>query len=333
MAGVGSTYLTLADKLKQSEGDNNITSTIIELLSQTNELLTDAVAIECNDGSGHKTTIRNGLPSVIFRKLYQGIPASKSTTSQVRDTTGMLEALSEVDKTLVDLSGNPNQFRLNEAKAFLESMNNTCQETIFYGNTKTDLAKFDGLAARYGALSTDSKNIGSNIISASGSNSDNTSIWFVTWGDLHTHLIYPKGSKAGLQHDDMGEELVADSDGNKFKAYVDHWKWDIGLSVRDWRSTCRIANIDASNLQAGNVKIDEFMLDAYYKIRKYAKTGKTICYANSETLCNLHKIAKNKTNVHLSLREFQGEEVVSFLGKVPIKEADQILNTESAVTA
>ena len=68
MATVGNTYLTLADKFAQKEGNGSITKTIIELLNQSNEILDDAVVRECNSGSVHKTTVRNGLPDVEFRK-------------------------------------------------------------------------------------------------------------------------------------------------------------------------------------------------------------------------------------------------------------------------
>ena len=43
-----------------------------------------------------------GLPSVTWGQLYAGIAQSKSTTQQVDDTTGFLEALSSIDKRLLE---------------------------------------------------------------------------------------------------------------------------------------------------------------------------------------------------------------------------------------
>lgn len=332
MAKVGSTYLTLADALKQQDSKGEVASTIIEMMSETNEILQDANVMECNDGTAHLTTIRTGLPSAVFRKLYGFVPPSKSTTAQVKDTTGMLETYSVVDKDLVEKQKNPNQFRLNEAQAFLEAMNTTLQDYLFYGNSGTDPAAFDGLSVRYGAYSSDTKKIGNNVVKAGGASTDNTSIWFITWGDLHTSLIYPQGSQAGIQHTDDGVQTETDSSGGKRKVYQDHFKMDVGLTVRDWRSTCRIANIDVSDLAGATpTAIDNYMLQAWYKIRKYAKTGRTMIYANSETLYALHRIAKDKSNVNLSINEFNGQEIVTFLGKIPIREAEQILNTEDLV--
>ena len=115
MALVGNTYLTLKDHFAQKE-NGKITNTIVDLLVQSNVLLEDAVVRECNEGSTHKTTVRNGLPEVEFRKFYQGVSASKGEYTQITDTTGMLEVYSQVDKALADLEGDTQQFRINEVR-------------------------------------------------------------------------------------------------------------------------------------------------------------------------------------------------------------------------
>ena len=78
--------------------------------------------MQCNDGAGHKTTVRTGLPQATWRLLNQGVPNAKSTTAQIVDTCGMLEAYSDIDKDLADLNGNTAEFRLSEVKAFFEAM-------------------------------------------------------------------------------------------------------------------------------------------------------------------------------------------------------------------
>ena len=75
MAIIGNTYLTLKDKLAQTE-NGRAASAIVDLLAQSNALIEDAVVRECNEGSTHKTTVRNGLPEVEFRKFYQGVNSS-----------------------------------------------------------------------------------------------------------------------------------------------------------------------------------------------------------------------------------------------------------------
>jgi len=330
MALVGNTYLTLKDHFAQKE-NGQITNTIVDLLAQSNVILEDAVVRECNEGSTHKTTVRNGLPEVEFRKFYQGVSASKGEYTQITDTTGMLEVYSQVDKSLADLEGDTAQFRMNEATAFLESMNNTVQENIFYGSKATNPAGFDGLSARYNTISNSKNSIGYRVIDAGGTGSDNTSIWFITWGDLHTHLLYPKGSQMGLSHEDKGAQTATDSNGNMYEVYRDHFKWDVGMTVRDFRSTCRIANIDVSDLATANAAdLISLMITAYHRIKRFAKTGNTVIYCNETIETYLHFQAINKSNVNLTMENYAGKPIVSFMG-IPVKCADQIKNTEAQV--
>ncbi|MCP6111646.1 phage capsid protein, partial [Klebsiella pneumoniae] len=55
-------------------------------------------------------------------------------------------------------------------------------------------------------------------------------------------------------------------------------------------------------------------------------------YCNKTIHAWLHKQAMNAKNVNLTIDEYAGKKIVFFLG-IPIRRADAILNTESAVTA
>ena len=331
MATLGASYLTLADRFKRTE-NGKTAAEIIEMMSETNEVLKDANALQCNDGTNHITTIRTGLPTAVFRKLYGYVPTSKSTTEQVKDVTGMLETFSVVDVDLVDKSENPKLFRLTESSAFIEAMNQKLQETIFYGSIKENAAAFDGLAARYSKKSNDPKKIGSNIIDAGSSSTDNTSVWFVTWGDQHTSLLYPQGSQAGVQHKDDGIMTETSATGGKRKVYQDHFKMDVGLSVRDWRSTCRIANISIASLSGNNaIDLDALLNEAYYKIRRFAKTGKTCIYCNSTVLMHFESQIRSKNNVNFTFKEYLNESVLHYKN-IPIRECDQIVCDEELVS-
>lgn len=327
---VGDTFLTLKDKLAQTE-NGKVTSTIIDLLAQTSSILDDAVVKECNNGDSNKTTVRNGLPEAEFRQFYDGVQCSKGQYTQITDSTGMLEVYSEVDKDLADMNSDTNQLRLNESLGFIESMNQTVEENLFYGNKKTNPAAFDGLANRYNKLSTDEKSIGNWVIDAGGTGTTNTSIWFITWGDLHTHLLYPKGSQAGLQHEDKEQQTKELPSGKMYEVYRDLYKWFVGLTVRDYRSTCRIANIDVSKLGTNEAAdlIDK-MVDAFNQIDDYNKTGRTVIYCNRKIRTFLQKQAMNKANMHLTLNEIGGKKIVEFLG-IPVKTCNKILNTEDKV--
>ena len=100
---LASAYLTLADVATRTDSSGQAVRDIINLLSQTNEILDDMLWTECNDGTTHLTTVRTGLPAAAWRLLNYGVPVVKSTTAQIRDTVGMLEAYSQIDRDLADL--------------------------------------------------------------------------------------------------------------------------------------------------------------------------------------------------------------------------------------
>lgn len=325
-----STMPTLLDKFSREDSQKKIMK-IVELMAKQNDILMDAEYQECNDGSKHKTTMRSGIPEPAWRLFNKGVQPSKSTTVPVLDTTGMMEDYGLVDKALADLSGNADAFRVSENIAKLQGFNNKAARYMFYGNTASEPESFLGLAPRYNLKSAES---GANIVDAGGTGSTNTSIWFVTWGELTTHLLYPKGSVAGFQHRNLGEDTVKDDVGGEFQAYRDHFKWDIGMSVRDWRANSRIANIDVTTLTsdgATGAKLIELMIEAYYKLENPMQgEGRTVIYANRTIQTFLHKQAMNAKNVNLTIGEYAGKKIPEFLG-IPIKRVDALVNTEARV--
>lgn len=331
MATVGSSYLTLADLRRQSNRNDEIAD-IIEIMAQRNDMLSDAPAMECNQGHEHLTTIRAGLPEPTWRRLYEGVQPTKGTTAQVTDATGYMEDWSEVDAKLVERAKDPQKFRWNEAKAHLMGIAHTLARTIIYGNTATEPEKFDGLAVRYG--DTQAAN-GNQIIDAGGTGSDNTSVWFITWGEQTCHLLYPEGSPLGIQREDLGKETKEKSDGSLYQVYREKFGQDAGLSVRDWRQIARVANIDVTALtndaQTGADLID-LMVDAYYQLdNPNAGEGNLVIYCSRTIAKFLHKQAMNSKNVRLSIEQYEGRPTTMFLGH-PIRRMDALLETEAQVT-
>lgn len=328
MATINDGDLTLLDLANRME-DKRI-ATIVEMLNETNEILDDMVWVEANDGTNHQTTVRSGLPATTWRKLNYGVQPSKSRTVQVKDSTGMLEAYSEIDKALADLNGNTSQFRLSEDRAFLEAMNQNLASTVFYGDTTINSERFMGLAPRFNSTSAEN---GDNILLGGGSGSDNTSIWLVVWGDAGCHGIYPKGSPAGLNHRDLGEDTLDDGNGGKYQGYRSHYKWDAGMTVRDWRQVVRIANIDTSELTkdaSGGADLIDLMVQALELVHNL-NMGKAAFYCNRTVRSFLRRQITNKDNVHLDMGEVAGKKVLQF-DEVPVRRTDAILNTEETIS-
>jgi hypothetical protein len=345
---IGTTALTYADWAKRIDDDGK-TATIINLLSQTNEILQDMLIVESNGPTSHKTTVRTGLPAATWRLLNYGVAKTKSTTAQVTDTIGMLETYSEVDKDLADLNGNTAEFRLSEDMAFLEGMNQQMAGTLFYGNTAVNPERFMGLSPRYNTVTSATAQTALNVIDAGGTQSTNTSVWVVVWGPNTIHGLFPKGKISGLQHRDLGEWPVTDANGNLYQAYRTHFKWDMGFTVRDWRFGVRIANIDVTLLSGGSAaNLITGLIRAVHRLpvapvelsteqssdapdKGAMSMGRTAIYCNRTIRTYLDIQAVNKTNVLLQLIQWQGKTITTFRG-VPIRTCDQILNTEARIT-
>src|SRR5690349_9480380 len=212
MATIGASYLNLIDVMR-AEGAAAIANAAA-VLSRLSPVVRNAFTVEANSGTIHKHSIRTGLPAVTWGRLYQGIPQSKSGRAMVTDTTGFVEGLSTVDTRLLDISPNPAAMRMAEAESFLESMRQEAETGFFYHDSVTTPEKFKGMAARYNV--SGGGGAGNQIVKAGGAGSDNTSIWFITWGENATHLIHPKGTKAGILRDDKGEQRVTDASGNAY---------------------------------------------------------------------------------------------------------------------
>ena len=339
MATLSSSNLTLADWAKRSDPDGRV-PIVAELLSQSNEILDDCVFKEGNLPTGERVVIRTGLPGVYWRALNQGIPSSKSTTAQIDEACGILEARSEVDKDLAMLNGNTAQFRLSEDTAFLEAMNQTQAETMFYGNPGTDPKKFLGLGPRYGDLSADNA---VNILDAGGSGSDNASVYLGVWGDNTVYCPFPKGSKAGLTHEDLGEQTVYNSDGTRLQAFATRYQWKNGLVVKDWRYVVRICNVDISDLlgttgtqaATASTALIKLMARALYRIPNMAM-GRAAFYMNRTVHSGMSIAALDKSQNVLSIQEGlkqfgTAQSYLSFLG-VPLRRVDALINSEARVT-
>lgn len=332
MATLGANQLTLVDWTKRLAPDGNVAA-VAELLSQTNEILDDAVFMEGNLPTGHRVTIRTGLPSVYWRAINAGVPTSKSTTAQVDEACGILEARSHIDTELAKLNGNTASFRLSEDKAFLEAMGQKQAETMFYGNVATDAKSYTGLATRYSATSAGN---GQNIILGGGAGSDNTSIYLVGWGEDTVFCPFPKGSTAGLSHQDLGEESVQDASGNWYQALRSLYQWKNGLVVRDWRYVVRIANIDISNLVGESSAADIVKLMSRALDRIPNLNGCRPAFYMNRTVYSMLRIqalgkSSNAVTIEKGLNQFGNPSSWASFEGVPLRRCDQLLNTESTV--
>jgi hypothetical protein len=323
MATLSATVPTLLDVTKRMDPDGKAAK-IAEMLSQDNEILDDMQWYEGN------------LPTAAWRKLNQGVPHSKSTTAQIDEACGMLEAYSQIDKDVADLNGNTPEFRLSENSAFIEALNQKMATTAIYGNSVSEPESFLGFAPRFDDVPTTAGGAENkdNVIDAGGTGTDNTSIWLIGWGPNTVHGIYPKGSAAGLIHEDLGLDTVLDANGNKYRAYIVHYQWKCGIALKDWRYVVRICNIDVSDLTADaatGAKLIRLMTQALERI--HSLNGVRPAFYMNRTVRSILRqqqveAVKNST---LTVEELYGKRVL-MASEVPCRRSDAILTNEARVT-
>jgi hypothetical protein len=333
MATLSVTNPTLSDLAKVTDPDGSIAD-VVEILNATNEILTDMSWMEGNLTTGHRSSIRSGLPTPTWRKMYGGVQPTKSRSVQVTDNCGMMEDYAEVDAALVGMAGDPAAFRLQEDRPHIEGMNQEFASTLFYGDESTAPEEFTGLAPRYN--STTAAN-GDNIISGGGSGSDNASIWLICWSPQTLHGIIPKGSKAGVQQRDLGEVTIEDADGSngRMQAFRTHYRWDVGLTVRDWRYAVRIANIDRSELlvaaTGSSADLNDLMHQAWTELPS-TSAGRCSWYMDKSILSMLRRQTANAVSSSTLSVDMVGGTMQTSWGGIPIRRCDALRPDEATVS-
>ncbi len=327
-------YPTMTDLMDRLDPDGEMAD-VVEVLNETNEMLEDIVWEEANNKLSHKTTVRSGLPSVIWRKLNYGVPPSKSKTKQITDTCGMLESLAVIDKKLAAINGMKESWRASEEAPFVEAMSQEFQRALLYGDSSKDPEKIMGFMPRFSTITASKAENAVNVISAGGTGSKLASILLVGWGKKTVHGIFPEGTKVGLDKTDLGEEPARDEDGNEFRALKTQFEWDVGLTVRDWRYVVRICNISQTKLtkdpdDAAGVDLITLMVKALARVPSLSN-ARFAFYCNREIETYLRLQMKNTKNVHLSLDEAAGRPVLRFDG-IPIRRVDAMGFAEAQVS-
>jgi hypothetical protein len=310
---------------------------VVELALDSNENLGHFVVLPCNDGDHDTTTIRTGIPDAAWTSFYEGVQPSKGTKTQVTNSCGHLEALLQVDSRLIKTQEDAEAELGDEAYAQGEAMGNEVLSCVFYGNTKKNGKKFNGLSPVYSQLptaTTTDKDAAYYVLgakrSATPSGDALRSIWLVGHGRMGTALIYPQGTSAGLQRGPVKDETVSLSDGSRLRVKEQFFDWTVGARVKDFRKNVRICNIESDNLETLDLDLGEYMLKAMVRVQK---TGVTLKWympkSIYEWLC-----VKTRRDVkgggNFGFAEFDGKLILTFQG-VPIYSEDALEVNEDAV--
>ena len=344
MATNGGTYLTIADLATRSDKDG-MPLKIAEVVNEDNGLPAHMVWKPSTEMMGNRTVIRTGLPTVSTRRLNKGITPSKSSTSVVKDSMSLLASRSHVDLKELQLHKNPDQFRIDEGMAFIESNIQKVTELVITGDPSTSGGEeFLGLQGRYNSLSG---NISDNVISCGGTGSDLSSIWVIKHG-AGFHGIHPMNTLAGLQHDDLGKIQQSDVDGSTalnhgsplYSVMADEWQWDCGIAVPDWRCVARVCNVESSDALglSGTQELTDYatniryaMLDALERIPSVGE-GRVMIYMPRSLKIAMMKMSLALTSANVFTTESVNGRPTTFFFDNEVHVLDKLGYTETAVS-
>ena len=317
--------------------DHKVQTRVANLLAQQNGVVSDASWIMGNLPMGHQGEVQTGLPPAYYTLMNQFVPVGVDSAMPILEQSARLEAYTQVDDRLYKLGGpgEGEKLRARRSKAQLEQFNQTFAKTFFYGSS-VNPASFIGLNVRYGAISGATNGV--NVLDAGGRANTNASIYLMVWGEETCTCFFPSGSKAGIDHEDLGKvplQSLSGSDTNPAvkQVWQEHWEWQHGLFLPDWRYIVRIANVDVPSLLAKTgADLIDLLIRAYHHVPNI-NAGRPAIYMN-RTLFEMFDIQMRdavQKGGQLKMEIVDGILIPVFRG-VPIRIVDQLLNTESTVS-
>ncbi len=227
--------INLLDVAK-SNGSDTVVGLIEESLSAAPEI--GLFPVRTIAGTGYKTLVRTGLPTVDFIAASSGIAASKSTFANKHFECGILGGRVEVWKSVLMApeNGPASDIKATEALGVMEAAMRKVGTQIFYG--RTALGSSLGFAGLVSFVDS------SMIYDATGSTSDTgSSVYFVKFGPRDVTLI--SGLDGYMSLSDFRVESLTDGSGNQGPGEVADLLSYIGLQQASKHSVVRIKNLTA----------------------------------------------------------------------------------------
>jgi hypothetical protein len=323
MATLSGEY-TLLD-LKQGHDPKGNVAKIIDVLSEVNGVMSDAIWMEANDLTSHVVTQAFSEGAGSSGIINKTVAFEEDRTKQIRESMEMFESYSRIDERLIRRARSPEQFRAQRNAMRVRGMGKSWHTRFFYGTEADGPENVNGLTTRYNALSM------SNVYDNGDNTADEqTSIWVVQWGQEGCHLIYPRGDKTVIEEKDLGVQLITDSDG-AYTALVSHYMINWGLVVADDRSVQRIANVATTG--STNTFDDDLLIGAINELPDPGQLDRVRIYVNRTVKTQMDIALKDKNNVNYGITNAFGGPggMLTFKG-IPVRMVDRIVNTEAVVS-
>jgi hypothetical protein len=277
-------YPTLAEVAQRCDPDGS-TPYMVNVLEKKSALLRDLPAMEGNLPTGHQIIhTATSLPEPTFRNINEGVLATKGKTQRYTESCALIEDHSIVDEALVELNGGM-AWRESEDMIKLGAFPQFLETEFFYESVSTNPNRFHGMTPRYPA--TTGYTSSGYVKAGTNAGTNAHSIWLITPAPRKVYMIYPKGTKAGLERTDLGKQVITDSSSKRFVAYLTQFKWKIGLAVEDYRYCVRFQwDPDDPEMAASEKGLYLGVMDLFDII--YENTPNTRLYMNRTSIRRLN---------------------------------------------
>jgi hypothetical protein len=267
--------------------------------------------VEGNLPTGHEIVqTTTALPSGTWRGYNEGINPSLGETSTFVESCALLEDASVIDVSMAEQMGGA-AWRSSEDGLKTEGLGQQAVTALWYESASSNPKRPHGLAPRYPATSGYTSS--SYTIAGTNAGVNAHSIWIVTWDPRKVYGIYPKGTRAGLEKEDMGKQRISRSDGSSYYAWETRLRWRIGFAVEDYRYLVRIQwdpdDAAMASDEKGLYLLIQQGLNTIYEITEHTKI-----YLNRTSKGRLDsQLAANDANF-LQYVAKDGRMIPSFLG-------------------
>lgn len=330
MAELANNKLSLIEMVKRTAPDGSVAQ-IVDTLKDVKQTFQYLPFVESNMELAHRFTQTVSEPSGAWTGINEFTPVSKGTTQEKVVNLAILDDYSEVDRKLVELQGNPEQFRNAEDKLHIRGLGKEFMTKFFYGNSGNNAGEFDGLHINY-------PKVEAGTVWDGGGSTGLTSIWVIQFGEDGLSMLNPKGrgmsagsaADFGIKSEDLGLVQVDGTAKNGKpgvkQVYRTYFSITTGLMIKNTRCVKRIANIPTGTLKTviANSEIDNMLIEA---LNELPDMGNGYIILNRKMKTALDIYAKDKSNVNWHHETYAGKRVLMFQDS-PIIMDDAIINAE-----
>lgn len=314
--------MNIAEANKRAGYDNQ--AAVLGDIGQRNEFIGLVPWYPSTHGTYNQAFQAKRLGSGTWSKANGPLQNINSEGDYLVEPIKMYEGDSPVDDRILQTAEDPVKLRDSEDAMNLEGLLQGFTYDAFYVDNVAYPDAFKSFSARRGTLGSDY------TFGGSGTGSDVTSLWTFEFGPAGFYMVYNKGGTPGIKNKDMGLERVTVPTGTgQMRAWVRHYEiWGAPV-LRNNRAMIRYANIETSG--SSNIfSAADYLKKVQAQLPNMGKNA--VCFGNRTMVGQITADAYNKSNAAYSLRDIEGFGPVAFIGNIPVRMLEVLLDTETAIS-